>query len=209
MIYTNIFKAIKEYLKPQDVAEYYIRDKCKKSGNNIFYKSPFRNEKTASFCVNNTKGFHDYGTGWHGDIISFVTELYNIKPIEAAKLLIKDFSLPIEVNSKVNYKEIKKYRQKNLFNNELKDSLQKWFNNMFIKLCNEKEANDISIKSIKKNLKDLSDINNEDISNSLIYLYNEQNMIEMWLDIFMEATTEKERLELFRQRREVEKIVNG
>ena len=80
---------------------------------------------------------------------------------------------------------------------------------MFIKLCNEKEANDISINIIKKNLKDLSDINNEDISNSLIYLYNKQNMIEMWLDIFMEATTEKERLELFRQRREVEKIVNG
>lgn len=206
---TNIFKAIKEYLKPQDVAEYYIGKKGKKSGNNIFYKSPFRNEKTASFCVNNTKGFHDYGTGWHGDIISFITQLYNLKPIEAAKLLIKDFSLPIEVNSKVNYKEIKKYRQKNLFNNELKDSLQKWFNNMFIKLCNEKEANDISIKSIKKNLKDLSDINNEDISNSLIYLYNKQNMIVMWLDIFMEATTEKERLELFRQRREVEKIVNG
>lgn len=206
---TNIFRAIKEYLKPQDVAEYYIRDKGKKSGNNIFYKSPFRNEKTASFCVNNTKGFHDYGTGWHGDIISFLTKLYNLKPIEAAKLLIKDFSLPIEVNSKINYNEIKKYRQKNLFNNELKDSLQKWFNNMFIKLCNEKEANDISIKSIKKNLKELSDFNNEDISNSLVYLYNKQNMIEMWLDIFMEATTEKERLELFRQRREVEKIVNG
>lgn len=206
---TNIFKAIKEYLKPQDVAEYYIGKKGKKSGNNIFYKSPFRNEKTASFCVNNTKGFHDYGTGWHGDIISFITQLYNLKPIEAAKLLIKDFSLPIEVNSKVNYKEIKKYRQKNLFNNELKDSLQKWFNNMFIKLCNEKEANDISINIIKKNLKELSDFNNEDISNSLVYLYNKQNMIEMWLDIFMEATTEKERLELFRQRREVEKIVNG
>lgn len=202
---TNIFKAIKEYLKPQDVAEYYISEKGKNSGDNIFYKSPFRNEKTASFCVNNTKGFHDYGTGWHGDIISFVTQLYNLKPIEAAKLLIKDFSLPIEVNSKVNYNEIKKYRQKNIFNNELKDSLQKWFNNMFIKLCNEKEANDISIKSIKKNLKELSDFNNEDISNSLVYLYNKQNMIEMWLDIFMEATTEKERLELFRQRREVEK----
>ena len=113
------------------------------------------------------------------------------------------------MNSKVNYKEIKKYRQKNLINNELKDSLQKWFNNMFIKLCNEKEGNDISINIIKKNLKDLSDFNNEDISNSLVYLYNKQNMIEMWLDIFMEATTEKERLELFRQRREVEKIVNG
>ena len=79
----------------------------KKSGSNIFYKSPFRQEKTASFCVNNEKGFHDYGSGWHGDIISFVQELYGLTPIDAAKKLIQDFSLPIQMKQKTNYKQIK------------------------------------------------------------------------------------------------------
>ena len=60
---SNIFKEIKKYLSPQQVAKYYLQDKGKRSGNNVFYKSPFRNEKTASFCVNNEKGFHDYGDG--------------------------------------------------------------------------------------------------------------------------------------------------
>ena len=45
--------------------------------------------------MNNEKGFHDYGDGWHGDIISFVQRLYNISPIDAAKTLIRDFALPI------------------------------------------------------------------------------------------------------------------
>lgn len=103
---SNIFKEIKQYLSPQQVAEYYLQDKGKMSGNNVFYKSPFRNEKTASFCVNNEKGFHDYGDGWHGDIISFVQELYHISPIDAAKTIIQDFALPIEIYPpKSNHKE--------------------------------------------------------------------------------------------------------
>ena len=36
---SNIFKEIKEYLSPQQVAEYYLQDKGKRAGNNVFYKS--------------------------------------------------------------------------------------------------------------------------------------------------------------------------
>lgn len=208
MYNTNIFKEIKEYLNPQQVAEYYMPEKGKKSGGNVFYKSPFRNEKTASFCVNNTKGFHDYGTGWHGDIINFVAELYNVKPIEAAEMLIKDFALPIQIRQKVNYQEARKYRQKNTANNNVKETLQKWFNDTFIKLCKKNRENDVLINIITCNIKEQSDFDNEGINDALKYLYKKQNGLEMWIENFIEANTDKDKLELFRYRKEVEKYVD-
>lgn len=208
MYNTNIFKEIKEYLNPQQVAEYYINEKGKKSRSNIFYKSPFRQENTASFCVNNTKGFHDYGTGWHGDIINFVAEMNRVKPIEAVEILIRDFSLPIQIKQKVNYQEVKKYKQKNTANKNVKETLEKWFNDTFIKLCDEEKLNNVSINIIKNNIKEIADFDNEDINSTLKYLYYKQNVLEMWIENFMEATTEKDKLELFRCRREVERYVN-
>lgn len=201
----NIFKEIKEYLNPQQVAEYYIPEKGKKSGKNIFYKSPFRNEKTASFCVNNEKGFHDYGSGWHGDIINFVQELYHISPIDAAKTLIQDFSLPIQMEQKTNYKQIKTQKHKNLLNKKVREALENWFNTTFIKLCDADKTNRICIETLNKRIKSISDFENDDISNSLKYLYYQQTEINLWIDEFINVTTEDEKIELFKHRKEIEK----
>lgn len=206
MYNTNIFKEIKEYLKPQQVAQHYISESGKKSGSNIFYKSPFRTEKTASFCVNDLKGFHDYGTGWHGDIINFVSELYGLKPIDAAKQIIRDFSLPIQTEGKHDYKEIKKYIQKNNLNKKVTKGLEIWFNNTFVKLCDKNKQNDKIIEIVNKNIKDKSDFENQDFLKALSDLYYKQNMYEMWIDEFMNVKTDFDKLELFRNRKEVEKL---
>lgn len=95
MYQNNVFKIIKDYIKPLDVARKYLGE-GKYSYGVLWYKSPFRNEKTASFCFNNKKGIHDFGINKHYDIISFVEELFNLKTIEAVNRLIIDFSLPIE-----------------------------------------------------------------------------------------------------------------
>ncbi len=40
---------------------------------------PFHQEKTASFTVNNVKGFfHCFGCGAHGDVIDFTQRLYRM-----------------------------------------------------------------------------------------------------------------------------------
>ena len=178
----------------------------KKSGGNLFYKSPFRNEKTASFCVNNQKGFHDYGDGWHGDIISFVQELYHISPIDAAKTLIQDFSLPIKIEQKTDYKQIKTQRQKNLLNKKVREALDNWFNNTFIQLCDSNKMNQICIYTLSKNIKNINDFENNDLTNALQYLYNNQTGINLWIDEFINTTTEDEKIKLFRHRKEIEKI---
>ena len=200
---TNIFKEIKDYLKPQQVAEYYISEKGKHSGSNVFYKSPFRNEKTASFCVNNEKGFHDYGNGWHGDIISFVQELYNLSPIDAAKTIIKDFALPININQRTSYKQIKSLRNKSLLNKKVRDGLNNWFNNTYIKLCDVNKANQICINILTKNMVNLE---NDDTLQALQYLYTEQIKINLWIDEFINTATEDEKIDLFRHRKEIERI---
>lgn len=202
----NIFKKIKEYLNPQQVAEYYLLGKGKKSGNNIFYKSPFRDEKTASFCVNNEKGFHDYGTGWHGDIISFVQELYHISAIDAAKTLIKDFALSIEIEKKPDYKKIKTQKRKNILNKKIREALDNWFNTTFSKLCDVNKINEICIKTLGKSIKNITDFENDDLTNALQYLYYMQTEINFWIEEFTKVETEYEKIELFRHRKEIETI---
>lgn len=202
----NIFKEVKEYLDPKQVASYYISEKGKISGNNVFYKSPFRQEKTASFCINNEKGFHDYGTGWHGDIINFVQELYHITPIDAAKTLIQDFALPIKINEKSDYKQVKAQKHKNLLNKKVRYALDNWFNSTFIKLCDANKLNQICIESLSKQIKSIDDFENEDLQIALQYLYYTQTAINLWIESFIDTKTEDEKIELFRHRKEIEEI---
>lgn len=208
MYRTNLFKEVKEYLKPEQVAEYYIAEKGKKSGSNVFYKSPFRNEKTASFCVNNSKGFHDFGTGWHGDIISFVSKLYNVTPLDAANILIKNFSLPIKLNERIDYKEVQKIKEKNTTNKNVTNGLEKWYNSTFIKVCDEYKTNEKIIEIIKKQIKEEKDFEKENLQQALQYLYFKENLLELWFEDFNNARTEEDKLKLFRNRKEVEKCVN-
>ncbi len=51
------------------------RVKLKRAGKEFKGLSPFHQEKTPSFTVNDQKGFyHDFSSGKHGDIINFVME---------------------------------------------------------------------------------------------------------------------------------------
>ena len=202
----NLFKQVKEYLKPEQVAEYYIAEKGKKSGSNTFYKSPFRSEKTASFCVSNLKGFHDFGTGWHGDIISFVSKLYNVTPLDAVKILIKHFSLPIQLNQKIDYKEAQKIKKKHNTNKNVTDGLEQWYNKTFIKICDKYKKNEKIIEIMQKQLKEENNLENDDLLQALQYLYYKDNLLEMWFDDFNDVRTSEDKLELFRNRKEVEKI---
>lgn len=179
----------------------------KKSGSNIFYKSPFRNEKTASFCVNNEKGFHDYGTGWHGDIINFVQEIYHISPIDAVKTLIQDFALPIQMKQKTKYEQIKIQKNKNLLDKKVREALNNWFNMTFIKLCDADKINRVCIEILNKSVKKFSDFENENenIRDALQYLYYQQTEINLWIDEFINTTTEDEKVKLFKYRKEIEK----
>src|SRR6195952_6055411 len=64
------------------------RVKLKKAGREWKGLSPFQQEKTPSFYVNDQKGFyHDFSSGKHGDIISFVMETEGLSFPEAVERL--------------------------------------------------------------------------------------------------------------------------
>jgi DNA primase len=49
-------------------------------------RSPFRKERTPSFCVNDQKGFyHDFGSGAHGDIFEFLMKMEGLDFPQAVK----------------------------------------------------------------------------------------------------------------------------
>lgn len=81
-------------LKATDVAEAYLGQANRISGDSLVYYSPLRQkERTPSFFVSNKRGLHDFGTGEHYNIISFVAKLFNIDYWSATKKLIIDFQL--------------------------------------------------------------------------------------------------------------------
>src|SRR5712692_4510637 len=77
------------------------RVKLKKAGREWKGLSPFNQEKTPSFTVNDQKGFfHDFSSGKHGDIFGFVMETEGLTFPEAVERLAGMAGLPMPTVSK-------------------------------------------------------------------------------------------------------------
>ena len=77
---------IKTRLKVSNVVSKYVQ--LKKRGKEFVGLSPFKNEKTPSFTVNDEKGFfHCFSTSEHGNIFDFLMKTQNLKFGEAVKTL--------------------------------------------------------------------------------------------------------------------------
>jgi len=77
---------IKTRLKVSTVVSKYVA--LKKRGKEYVGLSPFKNEKTPSFTVNDEKEFyHCFATSEHGNIFDFVMKTQNFKFGEAVKHL--------------------------------------------------------------------------------------------------------------------------
>src|SRR5580765_273026 len=64
------------------------RVKLRKTGREFVGLSPFNKEKSPSFTVNDQKGFyHDFSSGKHGDIFTFVMETEGLSFPEAVEKL--------------------------------------------------------------------------------------------------------------------------
>src|SRR6266481_5412624 len=72
------------------------RVKLKKAGREWKGLSPFQQEKSPSFTVNDQKGFyHDFSSGKHGDIISFLMETEGVGFAEAVERLASMAGVPL------------------------------------------------------------------------------------------------------------------
>ena len=131
----NKFAEIKSLLKGEEVIEHYLGTPYKRTNKGIWYKSPFRQEKTASFYVSE-KGIHDFGSSEHYDIISFVVKYFNTDNLQALKILCNDFGLSL-MSEKKDKKTIKQIKIKREQERKQKEKQEKKHNEEMQKLCDE------------------------------------------------------------------------
>jgi DNA primase len=70
--------------------------KLKRQGREFVGLSPFTKERSPSFFVNDDKGFfHDFSSGKHGDLISFLQETERLTFMEAVERLAAEAGVPL------------------------------------------------------------------------------------------------------------------
>ncbi|MGN6194700.1 MAG: toprim domain-containing protein [Ginsengibacter sp.] len=71
-------------------------------GNDYWYLSPFRNEKTASFKIQRSKNvWYDHGIGTGGGLVDFVKQFYHCDASEALQKIVS-FHAPINFKNSVD-----------------------------------------------------------------------------------------------------------
>lgn len=83
----NVFEVVKQSVTTRQAAKMYG---VKVSRNNMV-SCPFHNDRTPSMKVD--KRFHCFGCGADGDVIDFVSRLYGISSLEAARKTASDFGI--------------------------------------------------------------------------------------------------------------------
>jgi DNA primase len=85
---------IKSRLRLSDVIGRSV--KLRRQGREYVGLSPFTKERTPSFFVNDDKGFfHDFSSGKHGDLISFLQETERLSFSEAVERLAAEAGVPL------------------------------------------------------------------------------------------------------------------
>lgn len=178
---------IKEILDPVKVARYYLGTPKVIRGGKLWYKSPFRNERTASFMVDE-RSFHDFGEDWDGDVISFVERYYNTNFINAMKILTSDFYLPEDEKISDDLKNyLKRQRDEE---KKIQQAIENWFKTTLNNLCNR-------LHCLNDKILNLSGY-------ELAEAYSKQQYIDYLIDCFIQAKDD-EKIELYRSREEIQK----
>ena len=101
---------IKTRLKVSSVVSKFVA--LKKRGKEYVGLSPFKNEKTPSFTVNDEKEFyHCFATAEHGNIFDFVMKTQNLKFGEAVKYLANLAGMQPYIFSKKDEEREKKWKE--------------------------------------------------------------------------------------------------
>ncbi|WP_440651023.1 DNA primase [Candidatus Pelagibacter sp. HIMB1495] len=155
----------------------------KKRGKEFVGLSPFKNEKTPSFTINDEKEFyHCFATSEHGNIFDFIMKTQNLKFGEAVKHLAQLAGMQPYLFSKKDEEREKKWNEYKLIFNEYVD----FYHNELIK--NEKYSNareylknrSLSKEDVKKFKMGYVE-KNPKIFDQLKNKYSEQTLIETGL----------------------------
>jgi len=166
---------IKTRLKVSNVVSKSVT--LKKRGKEYVGLSPFKNEKTPSFTVNDEKEFyHCFATSEHGNIFDFVMKTQNFKFGEAVKYLAQQAGMQPYMFSKEDEEREKKWKEYLSIYNQYVD----FYHNELLKNDAYSNARDY--------LKDRS-LGKEDVKKFKIgYIEKNPNFFDKMKDTFSEQT---------------------
>ena len=178
---------IKSRLKVSTVVSRAVN--LKKRGKEFIGISPFTNEKTPSFTVNDQKGFyHCFSSHEHGNIFDFLMKTANMNFGEAVRTLAADAGLPIYKFTKLDEEREKKWqtyskileKYKSYYHNELKNVKSKELESYLLKRgLTDKEINHFKIGFVSREAvffeKLKNDFSESDILNSGLFYFDEKN----------------------------------
>ncbi len=121
----------------------------KKRGKEFIGLSPFKNEKTPSFTVNDEKEFyHCFSTGEHGNIFDFLMKTKSLGFGEAVKTLAAEAGMqPYRFSSFDKKKDLRFQVYKNIFN-----EYSNFFNQQLFSSTNQEALNYLFQRGLKKNI---------------------------------------------------------
>ena len=121
----------------------------KKRGKEFIGLSPFKNEKTPSFTVNDEKEFyHCFSTGEHGNIFDFLMKTKSIGFGEAVKTLAADAGMqPYRFSNFDKKKDLRFQRYKKIYEDYLN-----FFNNQLFQPNNQEALNYLLNRKLEKNI---------------------------------------------------------
>tara|TARA_B100000029_G_scaffold509570_1_gene599071 strand:+ start:539 stop:2326 length:1788 start_codon:yes stop_codon:yes gene_type:complete len=161
----------------------------KKRGKEFIGLSPFTNEKTPSFTINDEKGFyHCFSSGEHGNIFDFLIKTKNYKFGEAVRMLANEAGMQPYKFTKQDEEKQKRWKTYNAILEEYKDYCHKELVSgnypgaleyLYKRKITKKEILffNIGYSSSKRNFyEDLKKkFSEKEISSSGIYYLNEKN----------------------------------
>jgi len=118
----RFLEELKSRLRPSEVIGKAV--KLRRNGREWVGLSPFSKEKTPSFYVNDEKGFfHDFSSGKHGDIISFLQETERLSFVEAVERLASEAGMTLPAQTP----QAAQAEQKRQSLNDWMELAAKWF----------------------------------------------------------------------------------
>ena len=171
----------------------------KKRGKEFVGLSPFKNEKTPSFTVNDEKGFyHCFSTGEHGNIFDFIMKTQNLKFGETVRTLANLAGMRPYTFSKEDEEREKKFKEYiSVFNEYINICQNNITNNRNFIIQNYLKKRDLSSEIIK-NFRLGFNNDNKDIYDKLKINHSEEILSETGLFYFDEKN--RKFIEKFRNR---------
>ena len=171
----NYLDEIKQRLKVSDVVGKFVS--LKKRGKEFVGLSPFKNERTPSFTVNNEKGFyHCFSSGEHGNIFDFIMKTQGLDFGDTVRMLALQAGMQPYKFTRQNKEEDKRYTT-------YTDIYKKYTELSHLELFNHKKIIDYLTVSRKVNEDVIKEFKlgyapmNENFSQKMLSEFSEKDLI--------------------------------